>query len=356
MTIRVKGTEVDLYTDYLLISFGQTTATGLSSLVDGRVSHDKITRLLAGEAFTSKDLWGGVKPAVRAIEREDGVLIFDDTIEEKAWTDESELMCWHFDHCSGRNVKGINLLNALYLCDGTAIPVAFELVKKPIQYCDTKTRQIKRKSEITKNEMMREMIGTCVHNDLKFRFILMDSWFSSQDNYDFIRSKEKHFIAALKNNRLVALSEEDWKKNRFVRIDALEFPEHAVVQGRLKGSVKPCLFVRQVFTNKDGSTGILHLVCSDLTGDYNVITSTYKKRWSIEVFHKSLKSNASLAKSPTQTVRTQSNHVFMAIYATFKLELLSIANKTNPFALCRKLLINASRAAYSQLQLLNTAA
>ena len=44
------------------------------------------------------------------------VLIFDDTIQEKAWTDESELMCWHFDHCSGRTVRGINLLNALYYC------------------------------------------------------------------------------------------------------------------------------------------------------------------------------------------------------------------------------------------------
>ena len=42
------------------------------------------------------------------MEREDGELILDDTIEEKNWTDGSELKCWHYDHCSGRNVKGIN--------------------------------------------------------------------------------------------------------------------------------------------------------------------------------------------------------------------------------------------------------
>ena len=72
--------------------------------------------------------------------------------------------------------------------------------------------------------------------------------------------------------------------------------------------------------------------------------------------HNSLKSNANLAKSPTRTLRTQSNHVFMAIYATFKLECLGIANKLNPFALCRKLLINASRSAYAQLQLFRAAA
>ena len=69
-----------------------------------------------------------------------------------------------------------------------------------------------------------------------------------------------------------------------------------------------------------------------------------------------LKSNANLAKSPARALRTQSKHVFMAIDATFKLECLSITNKLNPFALCRKLLINASRTAYAQLQLFRAAA
>lgn len=343
-------TNFDLYTDYLLSTFGAATATGLSAMVEGEVSHDRITRLLSGRDYTSKDLWQQVKSMVREIESADGVLIFDDTIQEKAWTDESELMCWHYDHCSGRNVKGINLLNALYHCNGASIPVAFELVKKPIQYSDIKTRKVKRKSEMTKNEMMRQMIETCIRNTLKFRFVLMDSWFSSEENFDFITGKGKDFIAALKDNRLVALNEDDKKNKRFVRVDELDFPEQTVVQGWLKGYAKAVLLVRQVFTNKDGSTGILHLVCSDLACDYNAITTTYKKRWKVEVFHKSLKSNANLAKSPTQTVRTQSNHIFMAICATFKLECLSITSQLNPFALCRKLLINASRTAYAELQ------
>lgn len=352
----MKKADLDLYTDYLLSTFGAATATGLSAMVDGDVSHDQITRFLSAQEYTSKDLWQQVKSTVRSIEHDDGVLIFDDTIQEKAWTDESELMCWHFDHCSGRTVRGINLLNALYYCNGTSIPVAFELVKKPIQYSDLATQKLKRKSDKTKNEMMREMIQTCIHNSLKFRFVLMDSWFSSEENFEFITGKGRHFIAALKDNRLIALSEEDRKKKRFVRVDELDFPEQTAVQGWLKGYAKAVLVVRQVFKNKDDSTGILHLVCSDLTCDYDAITTSYKKRWQVEVFHKSLKSNANLAKSPTRTLRTQSNHVFMAIYATFKLECLGIANKLNPFALCRKLLINASRSAYAQLQLFRAAA
>lgn len=38
---------LDLYTDYLISSFGPTTATGLAALLDGRLSHDQVTRLLS---------------------------------------------------------------------------------------------------------------------------------------------------------------------------------------------------------------------------------------------------------------------------------------------------------------------
>ncbi len=238
----MKKADLDLYTDYLLSTFGAATATGLSAMVEGDVSHDKITRFLSDQDYTSKDLWQQVKSTVRMVERDDGVLIFDDTIQEKAWTDENELMCWHFDHCSGRNVRGINLLNALYHCNGTSIPVAFELVKKPFQYCDLKTRQVKRKGEVTKNGMMRQMIDTCIRNALKFRFVLMDSWFSSEENFDFITGKGKHFIAALKDNRLVALNEEDRKKKRFVRVDELGFPAQTSSAGLAEGLSKSSPF------------------------------------------------------------------------------------------------------------------
>lgn len=171
----MKKADLNLYADYFLSTFGTATATGLSAMVEGEVSHDQITRFLSAQEYTSKHLWQQVKPTVRSIEYEDGVLIFDDTIQKKAWTDESELMCWHFDHCSSRRVRSIILLNALYYCNGVSIPVAFELVTKPIQYSDITTKKLKRKSEKTKKEMMREIIQTCIHNNLNFRLVLMDS-------------------------------------------------------------------------------------------------------------------------------------------------------------------------------------
>ena len=148
----------------------------------------------------------------------------------------------------------------------------------------------------------------------------------------------------------MALSQEGWNKKRFIRVDELQFAEQGAVQSWLKGSARAVRLVRQIFKNQDSSTGILHLVCSDLTCDYDAITTSYKKRWQMKVFHKFLKSNAGIAKSPTQTLTTQSNHVFMAIYAVFKLECLSVKSKINPFTLRFKLLINATLSAFDQLQ------
>ena len=65
----------ELYSDYLLSSFGATTATGLSAMLEGEVSHDRITRFLSADVYDSKALWRLVKPMVREIESDEGVLI-----------------------------------------------------------------------------------------------------------------------------------------------------------------------------------------------------------------------------------------------------------------------------------------
>ena len=70
-------------------------------MVNGEISHDKITRFMSEREYSSKDLWLEAKSAMRQIESGDGVLIFDDTISEKMWTDENEIVCWHYESNTG---------------------------------------------------------------------------------------------------------------------------------------------------------------------------------------------------------------------------------------------------------------
>ena len=53
----MKTDTLELYTDYLISHIGYATATGLSSLLDGEISHDKVTRFLSERQYTGKDLW-----------------------------------------------------------------------------------------------------------------------------------------------------------------------------------------------------------------------------------------------------------------------------------------------------------
>ena len=287
----------DLYSDYLLSSFGATTATGRSNLLEGALSHDQITRFLSKELYDSNTLWQLAKPRIRTIEEDDGVLIFDDTIQEKPCTDENELISWHFDHSKNRAVKGLNLLNCVYHAKGVTLPVACEIIRKPVVYRDANTGTLKRKSTCSRNEHLRRMLAACQRNQVSYRYVLADSWFSAKENLHFIRQRlGKHFVIALKSNRTVALRHEAKRQGAFSRLDTLNLPERQAVRGYLRGLDFPVLIMHQVFTNKDGSTGVLYLACSDLDRDWEEIAAIYQKRWNVETYHKTLKSHASLAK------------------------------------------------------------
>ncbi len=99
----------DLYSDYLLSSFAATTATGMSALMDNTISHDQVSRMLNGRKREPKEWWQMVKSAVRTMQGEEGVITIDDSIVEKPYTDENELICWHYDHAQGQLVKASTL-------------------------------------------------------------------------------------------------------------------------------------------------------------------------------------------------------------------------------------------------------
>ncbi|SCY17712.1 Transposase DDE domain-containing protein, partial [Legionella israelensis DSM 19235] len=106
----------------------------------------------------------------------------------------------------------------------------------------------------------------------------------------------------------------------------------------------------KIFKNENGSTGVLYLVSNDMTSSAERLYEVYQKRWRIEEYHKSIKQNASLNKSPTRTVKTQSNHIFAAIIAYCKLEMMKIKTKLNHFAIKYKLILRANQIAMQELK------
>ena len=347
---------LDLYSDYLISSFGQTTATGMAGMLKGSLSHDRIQRSLSKERYGSADLWSAVKPHVRKIESTEGLLIIDDSIAEKPYTDENEIICWHWDHTQQRSVKGINFVSIVYHNESLTLPVGYQLIAKTEEYVDATDGKTKRRCPKTKNDYFRELLAQSVKNVIPFKYVVADTWFASAENMRFVKETvKKDFVMPLKTNRKVAQTLADKQAGRYVRVDALPLEVNTLQPAYLEGVEFPLHLVKQIFTNEDGSTGILYLVTSDLTLLYDGITTIYQKRWNIEPYHKSLKQNAGLERSPTQTVTTQSNHFFAALCAYIKLELLKSSSKLNHFALRAKLYLKAIQTAYEALNLLQPA-
>lgn len=340
--------------DFLLCSTSLTTATRLSSALKHEVSHDKISRFLRHSEFSSKSVWLAAKPYVREMEGSSGVLIIDDSIAEKRYTDESDLVSWHFDHSRGRSVKGVNFVSMVYENRGHVEVVGLEFIKKDCPVFDKKKKKEVRVASISKNDYFRQMLSEA-HGKIKFKYVLADTWYASAKNMRFVAEDvNAQFLFAIKENRLVALSKDDKEKGIFVRIESLGLEQGVVLPVFLKSLEVPVQLGKQVFKNGDGSAGDLYLITSDLTLEYAQMTTIYQKRWKVEEFHKKLKSNASFTKSPTKIERTQLNHFYLAAMAVIKMELISMRMSKNHFALKQMIYLEGLKAALQEIRRLST--
>jgi hypothetical protein len=231
----MKKDMLDLYSDYLISSFGATTATGLDRLLERDINHDEVTQWLAHKARTSGGFWVKAKPYVRKIESKEG-------------------------------------------------------------------------------------------------------------------EQNKDLIMPLKDHRKIALSQEDKAQGRYAKLEAVNLEENDKKEIYLEGVEFPLSLIKQVFVNEDDSIGVLYLVTSDLTITYKQIIAIYRKRWKAEEYHKSLKQNVSLSKSPTRTVDSQANHFFAALWGYVESEVLTLNSKLNHFALKSKLYIKALQQSYLEWQ------
>jgi hypothetical protein len=85
---------------------------------------------------------------------------------------------------------------------------------------------------------------------------------------------------------------------------------------------------------------------------HDLYAGRYKKRWSVEECHKSIKQNAPIGSSPARSVKAQSNHLFASIFAFVKLEKSKLSKNLNHFAIKAKLYMAAVKVACFELKAL----
>ena len=137
------------YCQYLLVSQINYTLTNFADHSE-KFSHDALNRYVAGERLPPKLTWENVKRQV--VQTPNGFLVFDDTVADKNYSHEIELVRRQYSGNAHGVIKGIGIVTCVYVNPDTD---QFWIIDYRIYDPDGDGK--------TKLDHMQEMLLNCVH-------------------------------------------------------------------------------------------------------------------------------------------------------------------------------------------------
>ncbi len=256
-------------------------------------AHDAYTRLLKRLPPDSEMLWREVEPLV---DREQGVLVFDDTTLDKPYASQIALVTRHWSGKHGRVVQGINLISMVWTDRECCLPCDFRLYDKA-------------QDGLTKNDHFQHMVQQAAERGFQPELTVFDSWYSGLPNLKLLRSLGWHWLTQLKSNREVSL---DRSGNRAIR-EILIPPQGCLVHLKGYGWIK---VFRTVGTNGDAE----YWATSRLEMTIEEAAFFALDAWQIEVYHRGLKQFTGVERAQCRLEVSQRNHIGLAIRAFVRLE------------------------------------
>lgn len=193
---------LDLYTKFLIANQNKYSGVELSKTSTECLSHDSVSHWLSTEDFGPKDLWPDVK---NMVEKDKGYLIVDDSVLDKRFSRNNELVSRHWSGNEHRLISGIDLVNFIWTKGDECVPV---------DYC---VYESEKEGKKTKNEHFRDMLKRAKKRVFEPLYILGDCWYGSVENMKYINKFGWKFIFGLKENRLVSIT-----KNIYVPVSNLD--------------------------------------------------------------------------------------------------------------------------------------
>ena len=307
------------YIEYLICTpGGNYTCTNLADHLDGEpgTSHDAITDYLRREKLTPRSLWEVVQPSLQ--DGPDSCLIVDDSVQDKRYSKQIEMVKLQYSGAAGGLVRGIGVINLVHTrgAEGDFFPVDFRLYNPDGAGGDGRT----------KNEHFRDMLVRAKSDKrLQANTVLFDSWYASVDNLKLIhRTLGMCFVTTLKSNRLVSLS----KEQGYCHLQEIVWTQEQLRQGilvklkelpflvRLFKVVAPNGDIDWVITNRDtlGSGDTPRPITVQDVQEANGF------RWQIEQMHRELKQLVGTEKCQCRKARSQRNHLACCYLAWLSLK------------------------------------
>ena len=314
------------YCQYLLSSQINYTITNLAEHLE-QISHDAINYYLKREKLTPRLLWENVKDIIE--EDANGYIIFDDSVLDKRYSQEIEMVRRQYSGNEHGVVKGIGVVSCVYVNPQFK---RFWVVDYRIFNPDVDGK--------TKIDHVKDMLSNLVYQKLlPFDTVLMDTWYAVNSLMLYIDSLEKVYYCPLKNNRLV---DDTFGKEKYKRIELLEWSEEESECGKIikiKGfpaQKKVKLFRVAVSNNRTD-----YVATNDLSqSSTNVVQEVCKIRWKIEEFHREIKQLTGIESCQCRKARLQRNHIACAMLVWIRLKNLAYQTGQTVYQIKHNLLSN----------------
>jgi len=151
------------------------------------ISHDKINYYLKNKKLTPRLLWDNVKDLI--VGDEDAYIIFDDTVLDKRFSEEIEIVPRQYSGNEHGIVKGIGIVNCIYVNPKT---LNFWVIDYRIFDPDN--------DGLTKLDPVTNMLQGLVYQKLlPFDTVLMDTWYAVNSLMLYIDSKRENLLLSFKD-------------------------------------------------------------------------------------------------------------------------------------------------------------
>jgi hypothetical protein len=294
------------YCQFLLVSQINYTLTYFADHHD-TFSHDAINRYLRRERMTPRLLWDNVRDEI--VPTPTGYLLFDDTVLDKDYSRQIELVRCQYSGNAHGLIRGIGVVTCVYVNPERD---QFWLIDYRLYDPDGDGK--------SKLDHVHDMLSNAVHHKrLPFHAVLMDTWYATKDLMLFIESLQRVYYCPLKDNRQV---DDSAGARPYQRVDALAWTSDERAHGkRIKIKGFPKHHKVQLFRVEVSTHRTDWVVTNDRTQHSLMATQQVCGfRWKIEQLHREGKQVTGLERCQCRTARIQRNHIACALLVWVRLK------------------------------------
>lgn len=319
------------YCQFLLASQINYTMTHLAAHTDG-FSHDAVTRYLAGDTLSPRDLWQQVRGDL--VPSSQGYLVFDDTVLDKNHSRHMALVRRQWSGNAHRVIRGIGVVTGVYVNPELDRFWVIDYRLYAPEGPDGDGR--------TKLAHVRDMLLATLdprhpaHKRLPVRAVLMDTWYATRPLLRLIEQLEQVYYCPLKVNRLAdvhwratagrpytytPIGELPWSASAERHGQAVhlkEFPMgHRVRLFRLVLSPERTDYVATNDLPQDSAAAVREVI---------------GWRWKIEQLHREAKQVTGIERCQARRARSQRNHIAGALLVWARLAQVAAATQRTIYA------------------------